>query len=121
MVGIWTIRLGSFLFIRILKVGEDSRFVIIKKSKLYFFSVWCLQGLWVTITIGPALAIMTAVELSPEINMLEWLGIGIWLIGFMFEVVADQQKYNFKFDPRNKGKFIQEGLWKISRHPNYFG
>lgn len=55
----WALRLGLFLFIRILKRGEDSRFTEIKESKLRFFSVWFIQGLWVIITMSPLLVIMT--------------------------------------------------------------
>lgn len=60
MVLVWTGRLGTFLFSRILQVGEDSRFRIIKKHGLRFFMAWCLQGLWVTITAGTVFSYLTA-------------------------------------------------------------
>ena len=59
MVSIWAFRLGYFLFTRILKAGEDSRFVEIKKTKLRFFYAWYIQGLWVVVTLSPLLAILT--------------------------------------------------------------
>lgn len=59
MVLVWTGRLGTFLFWRILQVGQDSRFKIIKKHSLRFFMAWCLQGLWVTITAGTVFSFLT--------------------------------------------------------------
>ena len=50
-----------------------------------------------------------------------WIGFGIWLFGFGFEVIADRQKSAFNADPENEGRFIDSGLWSWSRHPNYFG
>ena len=71
MVCIWCLRLGYFLFTRILKAGEDSRFVAIKKTKLRFFYAWFIQGLWVVVTSGPLLAILTTnVQLSNSFNLI---------------------------------------------------
>ena len=53
--------------------------------------------------------------------MKDFLGLGLWGIGFALEVIADKQKSNFKTDPSNEGQFIKEGLWGVSRHPNYLG
>jgi len=58
---------------------------------------------------------------SQEIHMIEWFAIGLWLFGFTFENIADYQLTKFKTNPKNKGKVMSEGLWKYSRHPNYFG
>jgi steroid 5-alpha reductase family enzyme len=60
LVLLWAVRLGSFLFMRILKVGEDSRFISIKKSTLGFFHAWFIQGLWVSVTISPLLIIVVS-------------------------------------------------------------
>ncbi|MGB3469728.1 MAG: DUF1295 domain-containing protein [Erythrobacter sp.] len=121
MVIIWCIRLGTFLFIRIHAMGgTDSRFEDIKVSPARFLVAWTLQGLWVTLTASAALAAITAQEKAP-IGLFFWIGVAIWLAGITIEAVADAQKSKFKADEANKGKFINVGLWKWSRHPNYFG
>ena len=55
------------------------------------------------------------------LGVFAFIGLAVWLVGFLLEVVADNQKRQFKKDPKNKGRFIQTGLWARSRHPNYFG
>jgi len=120
LVGIWALRLGSFLFRRIHKAGKDDRFDEIKPSFARFLNAWMLQGLWVTFTLAAALAAVTTLE-RKELGIFALVGFLIWLFGFVIEVVADYQKSQFRAGPENKGKFIQSGLWARSRHPNYFG
>ncbi|MFX0124629.1 MAG: DUF1295 domain-containing protein [Candidatus Hodarchaeota archaeon] len=120
LVSIWTIRLGAFLFSRILKEGEDKRFKHIKQSFSRFLLAWTLQGLWVCFTLSTALAAITG-EQKKEFGIIGLIGLLIWIIGFGFEVLADYQKRKFRSVPENKGKFINSGLWSLSRHPNYFG
>jgi steroid 5-alpha reductase family enzyme len=120
LVCIWAARLGSFLFRRIQKAGADTRFDDIKPSFIRFLMAWTLQGLWVFLTLGAALAAMTAASV-PAFGLIGWAGLAIWLVGFGIEAVADAQKQAFRNDPANKGRFIQSGLWAWSRHPNYFG
>ena len=120
LVAIWAIRLGTFLFQRIQAAGHDIRFNEIKKNPLRFFMTWSLQGLWCSFTLAAALAAITAIERRP-LGLFAAIGLLIWIIGFGFEVIADQQKNRFRQDPANKGRFIQSGLWAWSRHPNYFG
>ncbi|WP_295882618.1 DUF1295 domain-containing protein [uncultured Thiohalocapsa sp.] len=120
LVCIWAARLGTFLFRRIQKAGADTRFDDIKPSFIRFLMAWTLQGLWVFLTLGAALAAMTAAS-TPPFGLIGWLGLALWLIGFGIEAVADAQKQAFRNEPANKGRFIQSGLWAWSRHPNYFG
>lgn len=120
LVVIWAARLASFLFIRISKDGHDSRFDDIKHNRLRFFMTWTLQGLWVLLTAACALVVITTTARVP-MGWVGWLGLAVWVVGFGFEAIADQQKSQFKKDPANKGKFITTGLWAWSRHPNYFG
>nr|WP_298929032.1 DUF1295 domain-containing protein [uncultured Erythrobacter sp.] len=121
MVGIWTLRLGSFLFMRIRREGgTDSRFEKIKVNPARFLVAWTLQAVWVIFTAAAALVAITASE-RVEIGIFFWLGAAIWVLGFAWEVIADRQKKEFKEDPANKGDFINVGLWRWSRHPNYFG
>ncbi len=120
MVMFWSIRLASFLFMRISRAGKDSRFDVIKHRPMRFFLAWTLQGLWVLLTAACALAIITGGNREP-LGIIGYVGIAIWTIGILIEIVADQQKSAFRADPDNKGKFINTGLWAWSRHPNYFG
>ncbi|KAG9285122.1 hypothetical protein G9A89_008469 [Geosiphon pyriformis] len=119
---IWSIRLGTFLFWRILKDGEDSRFKKIKHQVAIFFVLWMGQALWNVVT---AIAVYTVnslpKEIHPDLGFLDYIGIAIWVIGFAVEVIADFQKSSFRSKPENKRKFINHGLWRLSRHPNYFG
>ena len=120
MVGVWALRLGSFLFRRVRRDGRDGRFDEIKIDPLRFFMTWTLQGLWVLLTLACALAIITGSE-RRSIGWVAIVGIVVWIAGFAIEVVADRQKSAFKKDPANEGRFITSGLWAWSRHPNYFG
>ena len=119
-VWIWAFRLGSFLFIRVKKAGSDGRFDLMKKDFWWFLMTWTIQGLWVFLTLAMALAAITS-ESKMAIDIFAVVGTLIWIFGFSIEVVADQQKTNFKDDPANKDSFITVGLWSWSRHPNYFG
>lgn len=119
-VWIWAFRLGSFLFIRVKKAGSDGRFDLMKKDFWWFLMTWTIQGLWVFLTLAMALAAITS-ESKMAIDIFAVVGTLIWIFGFSIEVVADQQKTNFKDNPDNKDKFITVGLWSWSRHPNYFG
>lgn len=120
MVAVWAVRLGTFLFTRVKRTGHDDRFDKIKINPMRFFVVWTIQALWVILTAACALVIITG-GVDREIGTIGYIGIGMWVIGFFIEVIADAQKTTFKKDPNNKGKFITEGLWSWSRHPNYFG
>jgi steroid 5-alpha reductase family enzyme len=120
MVMTWSLRLATFLFLRISNSGSDSRFDDIKTRPLRFFMAWTLQGLWVLLTAAAALAIITGGVREP-LGLIGIVGIAVWAVGFLIEIVADRQKSKFRKDPNNTGKFINVGLWAWSRHPNYFG
>jgi steroid 5-alpha reductase family enzyme len=120
LVVLWAIRLGTFLFRRIQRDGGDDRFDEIKTNPARFLTAWTIQALWVVVTAACALTVITS-ERSVPIGFFAYLGILLWVFGFITEVVADQQKSSFKKNPDNRGRFIQSGLWSWSRHPNYFG
>jgi steroid 5-alpha reductase family enzyme len=120
LVVVWAARLGTFLFRRVRKAGKDARFDDIKPSFIRFLNTWTLQGLWITFTLAAALAAITT-NTRKELGLFAVAGFLVWLFGFAMEVVADLQKSRFRADPKNKGKFINTGLWAWSRHPNYFG
>ncbi len=120
LVVVWAGRLGSFLFARIRRDGRDGRFDEIKPSLPRFLLTWTLQGVWVLLTLAPALAAMTTLQPRP-LDLFAAVGLAVWAIGFGIEVVADRQKRAFRRHPGNRGRFITTGLWAWSRHPNYFG
>ncbi len=120
IIVVWAVRLGSFLFRRILAAGEDRRFRELKTSFARFLLTWTLQGLWVSFSIAAALAAITS-ETKPPLGVSAVVGLLVWLVGFGIEVIADRQKSQFRAAPENAGRFINTGLWSWSRHPNYFG
>ena len=120
MIMLWSIRLSTFLFLRISRAGGDSRFDNIKNRPQQFFLAWTLQGLWVLLTAAAALAVITGGTREP-LGAAGIAGIAVWAVGMVIEIIADRQKSKFKDDPNNEGKFINVGLWAWSRHPNYFG
>lgn len=122
MVIVWAARLGSFLFARVHRSGSDGRFDEIKTKPLRFLQVWAIQGVWVSLTASAAWIAMSAdADARTPLDAFAVVGIVIWLLGMVIEVVADLQKQAFRADPANKGEFIRTGLWSRSRHPNYFG
>lgn len=126
LVLLWCTRLGGFLFYRVLKVGKDERFDSIKPNFMLFLMTWCLQGLWVFLTAYPAFIInadQTASINFESYNFIasDYIGLTIWIVGFVIEVTADFQKQFWRGFKNKKHKFIDYGLWRYSRHPNYFG
>jgi len=115
---IWSLRLGTFLFLRIKKAGKDRRFNQIKKSFSWFFMTFSISGMWVTIC---SICALTGVANGIIFSSITIIGIVIFLIGFTIEIIADSQKTKFRAKDGNKDKFISSGLWKYSRHPNYLG
>ena len=117
---IWAIRLSSFLFLRISKDGEDKRFRSIKPNLTQFFMTWTLQGMWVSLCSMCALTAINTGRLE-VMNIFFILGACIFIIGLYIEIKADNQKSRFRSIPENRDRFITDGLWSKSRHPNYFG
>lgn len=120
LVAVWATRLGSFLYLRVHRAKFDRRFREIRENFSLFLMTFTLQGLWVSLTVAPALVVLTAVNHVP-IGLFFFVGIFLWIVGFGLEVVADYQKTQFREDPDNRDDFIRTGLWSWSQHPNYFG
>ncbi|CAE7541346.1 unnamed protein product [Symbiodinium natans] len=135
----WAVRLGSFLLWRVVQDGGDSRFEKVKTQPRKFFVFWAVQALWILLTALPVYlsngkpsvteealeeGYNTRRQQREERDGVSWrdvLGWSLWGVGFATQVVADVQKRVFQADPRNRGLWIQTGLWKLSQHPNYFG
>ncbi|MFC2157760.1 DUF1295 domain-containing protein [Acidobacteriota bacterium] len=112
----WALRLASFLFMRIQKIKKDSRFDKMRGSFVKFLSFWILQGITVWVVLIPTIMFFNR---DPFFHVLMPIGAVIWGIGLLIESAADQQK--FKFKQQHKDRWADTGLWRYSRHPNYFG
>lgn len=119
MITLWALRLGSYLLRRIQHMGRDARFDGIREDFFRFLGFWLFQGVTVWIIMIPA-ALYFSLP-SPNFNFLTVLGLIIWLKGLLIEAIADQQKFVFRSNPKNKNTWLATGLWKYSRHPNYYG
>ena len=119
MVSLWAFRLGGFLLYRISVTGRDQRFDVWRHSFWLLGRFWVLQAITAWVVLLPVLLALN----KPEVNitMLAVAGIIVWVAALAIETVADAQKFRFTQNPNNKGKWIAEGLWSWSRHPNYFG
>jgi len=115
MIFAWALRLILFLTTRINKTGKDPRFDKIRNKPLRFLSFWLMQGVSVWIIMIPAIFYLSSDKLG--FNIFTILGFIIWLTGWVIEKNADEQKSKNK----KKDSWVSTGLWKYSRHPNYFG
>ena len=103
MIFAWACRLGTFLFMRVLKDGQDRRFDKARDSPATFFVFWSVQGLWVWLTLLPTLVLNTE-RRNPPLTARDYLGWTLWTVGFLIEVVADMQKSIFRADLKNEVK-----------------
>ncbi len=122
---LWGVRLALHIGIRNHGKGEDYRYQAwrLEHGKNFWwislFRVFLLQGFLLWIIAVPLLVGQISTE--NNLQLFDYLGIIIWIIGFLFEVFGDWQLVQFKKNPDNKGKLLNSGLWKYTRHPNYFG
>ena len=117
MLLIWSFRIGTFLFIRINKIKKDRRFDGMREDFIKFLSFWLLQAVTVWIILIPSILFFSS---SIDFNYFMLFGLLVWILGLAIETIADIQKFNFNKNNKND-KWISTGLWKYSRHPNYFG
>ncbi|KAG7597451.1 hypothetical protein ISN44_As06g018130 [Arabidopsis suecica] len=113
LVVVWGIRLGLFLLMRILQWGEDRRFDEMREN-IGKLAVW----VW---TVSLPVTFVNASNGGRFFQPADVIGWTMWVAGFLIEATADQQKLSFKKCPENKGRWCDVGVWKYSRHPNYFG
>lgn len=123
---IWGLRLSLYLLWRNWGHGEDRRYVAMREHRgnnfwwISLFSVFLLQGVILWFVSLPLQAAAFHGSNSPP-TVIDILGITVWSIGVMFETVGDWQLARFKSNPANKGRVMDQGLWRFTRHPNYFG
>lgn len=124
LVLLWGIRLSSFMYLRY-KKGADPRYVDWQNQKgtwaILFAIIWIfvLNGGFGLVMSAPSLVVNYS--LATGLNWFDFAGLILWLVGFYWETVSDYQLYHFMQNPAHKGKIMKRGLWKYSRHPNYFG
>ena len=123
LVALWSLRLSLHLTLRNAGKGEDRRYAAMRAANPRFngqslLTVFGLQAVlaWL-ISLPLAAAIVSPAALQP----LHLIAVALFLVGFAFEAVADWQLVRFKTEPDNKGRVLDRGLWRYSRHPNYFG
>ena len=126
LVTIWGLLLSLYILARNWGKPEDFRYQAWRRQHgrkwwwYSFFQVFLLQGVLLTIVAAPLLA----AQLSPtpaRLGVLDFIALPLWAIGFFFEAVGDWQLKRFKSDPANKGRVLDRGVWRYTRHPNYFG
>ncbi len=129
MTAAWGFRLAIYLFRRWRREGEDKRYrMILKKDRergnfalAALVKVWVMQAVLLFLVSSPAqVGILASGEPAP-VAPLAWLGLAVFLLGVFFEWVGDWQLSRFKSDPANQGQVLDRGLWRYTRHPNYFG
>lgn len=124
LVAVWALRLSVYITVRNWGEGEDYRYQKIRADNdpgFWFKSlyiVFLLQGVLAWII---SISLLPAITSSAGLNALDYVAIALWATGFFFEAVGDYQLSRFKADPANKGKVMDRGLWRYTRHPNYFG
>jgi steroid 5-alpha reductase family enzyme len=117
---IWAFRLGAYLLSRIIRIGKDSRFDDKRGHFLKFLGFWVIQAITVWVVMLPV-TVLLSLPAAPGLNALSLIGALLWAAGFTMEAFSDAQKYAFRNNPANRNRWIDTGLWKYSRHPNYLG
>jgi steroid 5-alpha reductase family enzyme len=127
LVTIWGLRLAIHLSLRNIGKGEDFRYQEFRRKYgphrywwISYFQTFLLQGVIMMLVSLPLLGVHAGMQ-TGHLSWMDYLGILIWLVGFAFEAGGDLQLALFKQNPENKGKVLDSGFWKYTRHPNYFG
>jgi steroid 5-alpha reductase family enzyme len=124
LVALWTLRLSGYITWRGWGEPEDHRYQTIRRRNEPNFA---LKSLYLIFALQAVLAWIISLPLLAAIgspappNPVDYAGVALWLFGFLFETVGDFQLARFKANPQNRGKVMDKGLWRYTRHPNYFG
>lgn len=124
LVSIWALRLCIYLTWRNWGPHEDHRYVQIRQNNEPHFwlkSVYIIFGLQAVLAWVISLSLFGAIDSGLALNTLDYLGAVLVIAGFIWEITGDWQLSRFKANSNNKGKVLSTGLWRFSRHPNYFG
>jgi steroid 5-alpha reductase family enzyme len=124
LVGVWAVRLSAYITQRNWGKPEDRRYQAIRRENepgFWLKSLYVVFGLQAILAWIISLPLLTAVVTPTPIGWLDYTAVALWLIGLVFEAVADAQLAAFKARPESQGRVMDRGLWRYSRHPNYFG
>ena len=121
LVILWGVRLASYLLIRIVKIGKDERFNQVRENPLKFLVFWIFQIVWVFTVSLPVMFVNSPIAPEVMFRLVDYVGAFMFAVGLVIELIADTHKFVFRNDPANKGRWMDRGLWKVSRHPNYLG
>jgi steroid 5-alpha reductase family enzyme len=124
LVAVWALRLAGYITWRNWGEGEDYRYRAIRQNNSPHFelkSLYIVFGLQSALAWFISLPLLAAISGERPIGLVDVAGLGLWLVGFLFESVGDLQLARFRADPANRGKVLSTGLWRFTRHPNYFG
>lgn len=124
LVAIWALRLSGYLVWRNWGQPEDRRYRAIRarnEPRFSLKSLYLVFGFQAAVAWCVALPLAAAIAGDAPLGLLDALGALLWLTGFAFETAADWQLARFRSDPANKDRVLDTGLWRYSRHPNYFG
>jgi steroid 5-alpha reductase family enzyme len=126
LVTLWGLRLSLHILVRNWGKAEDFRYQVWRKEAgaawgwRSFFKVFLLQGVILWVVAAPLLAAQISAQ-PDRLTVIDYAAIPVWLIGFFFEAVGDWQLVRFKANPANRGQVLRTGVWRYTRHPNYFG
>ena len=124
LTAIWSIRLSAHIGVRNAGKGEDHRYQSIRSNNEPHFwlkSLYIVFGLQAVLAWLISLPLIAGITSTSTFGFLDVAGVAVWLFGFVFETIADIQLYGFRADPSNDGAVLDRGLWRFTRHPNYFG
>lgn len=125
VTAVWGVRLGVFLGARNIGHGEDKRYAAMRASigpRYWWVSLFTVFTLQFVLVWGISIPVQLGITAAPSaVGPIEWIGLGVAAVGLFFESVGDYQLAKFKRDPANAGKVMDRGLWRYTRHPNYFG
>ena len=127
VVALWSLRLGGYILWRNMGKGEDFRYQRWREKHgerwwwRSYLQVFILQGVLMTFIVFPILGAMNGGNADDNLTVIDMLALLIWIVGFAFEAGGDFQLAQFKANPANKGKVMDKGFWRYTRHPNYFG
>lgn len=124
LVLLWSVRLAAHITWRNWGEGEDYRYRNIRENNAPNFplkSIYIVFGLQAALAWFISLPLLAATTGEARLGAIDLLAVSVWVIGFFFEGIGDYQLAKFKADPANQGKVMDTGLWRYTRHPNYFG
>ena len=119
---VWALRLSGYVLVRVLTMPEDGRYQTLKSkwgdsAQARMFRFYQFQAL---ASVLFALPMLVAAQATAPLGVCDWIGLALWIVAMLGETTADRQLARFRADPGNGGRVCRAGLWRYSRHPNYF-